>query len=195
MPTTNPKISAYVPQDLYDHFINFKEQRGLSSASQAAIVILTEFFGCGTPSRLPSDSPGVPLEDFQALVQRVDHLSELVKSLTAPTAQKDEIESPIKQLPLLVQDSVPEVEQSDPSSNPLSSFQSELPQDLTSSMDFTQGLSGRSLSARIKCNRSTLSHRSQSLDFPEWSKSRDPEGIAWIYDEKTKKFFPFSEPQ
>jgi hypothetical protein len=190
MPTTNPKISAYVPQDLYDHFINFKEQRGLSSASQAAIVILTEFFGCGTPSRLPSDSPGVPLEEFQALVQRVDHLSELVKSLTVPTTQQDEIESPVKQLPLLTQDSdlVADLEQGIPLSSSLSS-----PNDKLGTL--SQGLSARGLAERMNRDHSTILRRSKSPNFSAWSKDLDPENISWIYDEKTKKFFPFSEPR
>jgi hypothetical protein len=185
MPTANPKISAYVPQDLYDRFIDFKEQRGLSSVSQAAIVILTEFFGCGTPSRLPSDLPGVPLEEFQALVQRVDHLSELVKSLTAPTTQEGETESSIKQLPLLIQDPNPiaDTEQDIPPSSSLSSPKDE-------SGILAQGLSARGLADRINRDHSTILRRSKSPNFAAWSKDLDPENISWIYDEKTKRFFP-----
>lgn len=44
MPTENPKISAYVPQAIYDRFKQFQEEQGLSM-SQAAIVILAEYFG------------------------------------------------------------------------------------------------------------------------------------------------------
>lgn len=44
MPTDNPKISAYVPQVVFDKVENFRRQRGLSM-SQAAIVIFAEYFG------------------------------------------------------------------------------------------------------------------------------------------------------
>lgn len=44
MPTDNPKISAYVPQPVYDHFNEFRRESGLSM-SQSAAVILAKFFG------------------------------------------------------------------------------------------------------------------------------------------------------
>ncbi|MBD2365411.1 hypothetical protein H6G36_30540 [Anabaena minutissima FACHB-250] len=44
MPTENPKISAYVPQVVYDRFKQFQEERGLSM-SQATIELLVEYFG------------------------------------------------------------------------------------------------------------------------------------------------------
>ena len=191
MPTTNPKISAYVPQDLYDRFIDFKEQRGLSSASQAAIVILTEFFGCDTPSNLPSSSPSVSLEAFQALTQRVDHLSELVNSLIVSDAQKHESESPIKQLPLLIQDLDPvaSLERGGSPSSP------EGGSDLDLAVGLFQGLSARALAARIGCDHSTISRKRKASGFSTWLKSKDPEGISWIYDAKARKFFPESEPR
>ena len=46
MPTENPKISAYVPRNVYDHLLAFKSDRGLS-VSQAVIVILEEYFLLG----------------------------------------------------------------------------------------------------------------------------------------------------
>lgn len=44
MPTDNPKISLYVPQQIYDRFKEFQQQQDLSM-SQAGIVILAEYFG------------------------------------------------------------------------------------------------------------------------------------------------------
>ncbi|EAZ87941.1 hypothetical protein [Crocosphaera chwakensis] len=44
MPTENPKISLYVPQHIYDRFIEYKDQSGLSM-SQAGTVLLAEYFG------------------------------------------------------------------------------------------------------------------------------------------------------
>lgn len=196
MPTANPKISAYVPQDLYDRFIDFKEQRGLSSASQAAIVILTEFFGCDTPGKPLSSSPGVSLELFQELSQRVDDLSKLVESIASSPAQLPEQESPVKQLPLLPQD--PPLKQE--SHGLQGTLPGELPSELKTDQaraNFAQGLSGRSLSARLNCNHTTVYHhlKKDSSTFPFWSEKLDPESIPWIYDPEKKKFFPTSEPQ
>jgi len=44
MPTDNPKISAYVPQVIYDCFDEFRRDSGLSM-SQSAAVIFAKFFG------------------------------------------------------------------------------------------------------------------------------------------------------
>lgn len=44
MPTDNPKISAYVPQVVYDYFDEFRRESGLSM-SQSAAVIFAKFFG------------------------------------------------------------------------------------------------------------------------------------------------------
>ena len=46
MPTENPKVSAYVPQSIYDRLLEFKAERGLS-VSQSVIAILEEFFQLG----------------------------------------------------------------------------------------------------------------------------------------------------
>ena len=44
MPTDNPKISAYVPQAVYDRFDEFRQESGLSM-SQSAAVIFAKYFG------------------------------------------------------------------------------------------------------------------------------------------------------
>lgn len=44
MPTENPKISAYVPQVVYDRFKQFQTERELSM-SQAVVELLVDYFG------------------------------------------------------------------------------------------------------------------------------------------------------
>ncbi|MFB2976216.1 hypothetical protein [Microseira sp. BLCC-F43] len=46
------------------------------------------------------------------------------------------------------------------------------------------------LANRLGVHSSTVYKRRYDSDFPEWSKSRDPEGIAWEYSEDTKEFYP-----
>lgn len=44
------------------------------------------------------------------------------------------------------------------------------------------------LAKRLDINPSTVGRRKSEPDFPEWSQSKDPEGIAWKYVPKTKMF-------
>jgi hypothetical protein len=46
------------------------------------------------------------------------------------------------------------------------------------------------LAKRLDVHASTVGKRKSEEDFPEWSQSRDPEGIAWKYDPETKEFTP-----
>ena len=44
------------------------------------------------------------------------------------------------------------------------------------------------LADRLGVNSSTVGRQKSKSDFPEWSQSRDPEGIAWKYISETKIF-------
>jgi hypothetical protein len=49
------------------------------------------------------------------------------------------------------------------------------------------------LAKRLDINASTVARRKMSPDFPEWSQSKDPEGIAWKYVPETQMFVPMDE--
>ncbi|NJR17677.1 MAG: hypothetical protein HC785_19460 [Calothrix sp. CSU_2_0] len=49
------------------------------------------------------------------------------------------------------------------------------------------------LAKRLNVYSSTVFKRRDDADFPEWSRSRDPDNIAWRYDRKTREFFPIDE--
>lgn len=51
-------------------------------------------------------------------------------------------------------------------------------------------LSQADLSDRLEVHSSTVGRRKSQPDFPEWSQSRDPEGIAWRYLEEEQLFVP-----
>ena len=51
------------------------------------------------------------------------------------------------------------------------------------------------LAKRLDVHSSTIYKRRDDSDFPEWSRSRDPEGIAWEYIPDTKHFSPLETPQ
>jgi hypothetical protein len=81
MPTDNPKISCYVPQEIYDKFSQFKEERRYPSTSQAMIAILTEFFD------IHHEEDGVNLKD---LIQRLsDRVARLESNSTGEPLSDD----------------------------------------------------------------------------------------------------------
>ncbi len=49
------------------------------------------------------------------------------------------------------------------------------------------------LAKRLNVYSSTVYKRRNDPEFPEWSRSKDPDGIAWTFSEKTKEFFPLDE--
>jgi hypothetical protein len=49
------------------------------------------------------------------------------------------------------------------------------------------------LAKRLSVYSSTVYKRRNDPEFSEWSRSRDPDGIAWTYSEKTKEFFPIEK--
>lgn len=49
------------------------------------------------------------------------------------------------------------------------------------------------LAKRLDVHSSTVGKRKSDPDFAEWSQSRDPDGIAWEYDDEEKVFIPLEE--
>ena len=60
--------------------------------------------------------------------------------------------------------------------------------DEDSSIDARQSLIQAELAKRLDLNTSTVGRRKSDPDFEEWSQSKDPEGIAWRYEEDSKLF-------
>ena len=56
-----------------------------------------------------------------------------------------------------------------------------------------QSLIQSELAKRLNVYSSTVYKRRDDPDFSEWSRSRDPEGIAWKFSPKTKEFRPVKE--
>ncbi|MGD1875735.1 MAG: hypothetical protein ACFB02_22145 [Mastigocoleus sp.] len=49
------------------------------------------------------------------------------------------------------------------------------------------------LAKRLGVYSSTVYKRRNDPKFPEWSRDRDPDGIAWTFSKSTKEFFPVEE--
>jgi hypothetical protein len=54
--------------------------------------------------------------------------------------------------------------------------------------EHTEPLTGQALARRLNVSATTISRRKSKPDFPEWSQSKDPAGIAWTYAKKSKLF-------
>jgi|GEM_PF-41465 len=52
----------------------------------------------------------------------------------------------------------------------------------------SEPLTGVALAHRLNISATTISKRKSKPDFPQWSSSKDPNGIAWTYSKKSKLF-------
>lgn len=174
MPTDNPKISLYVPQQIYDRFKSFQEERKLSM-SQAGIVILAEYFGLEETVKEIAEGTtigGVTLAEFEQLKERVKQLEEQVE-------QKQTTSEPLRKI----------------DSNPVIPFE-----ELTvkSIEPIVQDLLARRLSITSKSvgNQKSNIYKDDPPDAEEkfgiWSKNKDPDEIPWkaVKDGRRVKYIP-----
>ena len=49
------------------------------------------------------------------------------------------------------------------------------------------------LARRLNCSEGTLNRNRHKPDFAEWTRARDPEGMAWQWSEKARKYFPLQQ--
>ena len=228
MPTENRRVATYLPKHIDDRLEVFKSERGLKGDSPALIVILEEFFGVSQKvAHLSSSESTILTQRIEAVEQKISQikdelLSELQRELLTSRTQsieqaKDELLSELHgelpktealpgQLELLVESD----EQIDEQINEqikgqddelLSESKSELSQEISSTL--RQPLNGKALSLRFGLSAGAAKEARRrcgdSIEcFTKWSIERDPDDIAWRYNETTKKFHPdgdsLSEP-
>lgn len=263
MPTNNPKVSAYIPQHIFDCLKAFYEERSISM-SQAVAIIFAEYFGVNyqvdqvflggvIPAQIHSleqtlsnfiESADRRFQELEAIVKSFELSSnplldqdELPIQFTSSQSGEslDEIIDSSKNeinvlIPKIIQDkqyeiTLPSELLSEPliedisgsgqigwqSANSvlLGELHSGLPhkkpdQELSDELKVNenelipsiQPLSGIQLGKRLNVHHSAVTRyksgkRKQSLT--EWSKSVDPDGVAWEYSEEQKKYIPLSQ--
>ena len=205
MPTNNPKVSAYVPQHIFDRFKNFYEERQLSM-SQSVAIILSEYFQIEEQVNHDSDLPSGLLTDrLTAIEQKLTSLeiyqsesvSELLSEFRNLTTRVSGLEqnldlsnriegqsnTPPNQLNLLETDNQANHNKDIDSSEPTSSLLSK-PIALS---DF-KPLQGKHLATRLDVNPGVLSANKTKMKediFYNWLSQKDPDGILWKFVEKT----------
>ena len=174
MSTTKHRIAAYLPPEVNEKFHAFKKERGLGD-SQALIQILTEFLEV---SQKVSYNNSL---DIKALKSEL--FSELLSELEFRFCElKGELLSkPLKSVKIS-QESLKEVKVSQESLDVV-----ELSGESASRLTIAQ------LSIRFGCDsaliRKQKSKYKDELDkFITWSKSRDPNGYGWQFDEVDRVF-------
>jgi len=205
---TPPKVAGYlppdvydVPPDVYDQLMAFKAQRGLQSVEMAVAVILSEYFGLlQTPVVAANDTTASRIQTLETectslsktVVELQAAIATLQASISLPVGESEPIadQSPLLEHLATVQPpSNPIVDQSESltltvaNSSPIT--QSELLDELLS-----KALTQAELAKRFKVHASVLSRQKDKNGFPEWSQSKDPDGVAWSYDEQAKRFQP-----
>lgn len=177
MATNKPKISGYIPQHIFDLLLRFKDEQGFKSVSEALTVILSIHFGVETEvdhkgGLLPAKY--VPIEEFQALQERVNSLFVMVESLTG---SKDAIS------------------QSEPQSEPLNKVINEPPLPFDSDVVKVKqeaGIMGKDLARRLGIGKSTLSTKKKTLSASgllEYTSGKDPDGIGWRYSDSDRLYY------
>lgn len=163
MPTAKHRIAAYLPSEVDEKFQAFKQERGVGD-SQALILILTEFLEV---SHQVSHDSSLNIEAVKD-----ELLSELLGELDIKFSElKSELLS--------------------------KSLEAETNNDSLVSYELGERLTIAQLSKRFGCDAALVrkqksKYRDESEKFIGWSKSRDPDGRGWQFDETAKLFTPVS---
>ncbi len=190
MPSDNPKISAYVPQSVYDCFKDFQKKQKLSM-SQATIVIMSEYFGLEEILKgINPESPigGVTLDEFIKLREEVQSLKKILNSI-----KSSEVNS-VRQVLHKTKNKDTGIKENLVSKQPtiinIDKYTSCLEKN-ESLLKRISPISGRKLSSlRFFLGKTTVAvvKRAKNLkDFTKWTKEKDPDGIGWRSVETPKK--------
>ena len=195
MPTENPKISAYVPQVVYDKFLEFKSDKNISM-SQAATLVFAEFFGVdlSNSSEPQSFTSGLPdrvkflEEQFELLIQRVDLVQSTSKPLESSDIPKVSATQEDKRL-----DSKSGYRQTEITDILVSDNNSSDDIDSLLSRLNSRPLKGKMLSLRLGMNPSVLSTKKGKLkdsptEFEDWLQSKDVDSVRWCLIAENGKF-------
>lgn len=206
MPTDNPKISLYVPQQIYDRFKEFQSEQDLSM-SQAGIVILAEYFGLKETIKEITEGTtvgGVTLTRIEELEKRLKELEEKVSQVNINT------KLPKEKKDLIV------VEQNKTTDESLKIKNHNIDK-LTQPQSKQLTITGQKENSKIIIDADLLKQRlnlsnsgsisnkrrdfykqdkeTADLEFSQWTKEKDIDGIAWkaIREGKRKyKYVPYS---
>jgi gas vesicle protein len=180
MSTKKRRVATYIPSEIEDKFQAFRQEKGVGD-SQALILILTEFLGVSQivaysgdslekiKSELLSELRGELSREIEELENRLGEKIGKLKSESPETEPKV-----INKLPDQKKLNIPVVEAA------------------SSGSFHEKGSTGAALAKRLGWDDSELSKQARGKtreEFANWSKEKDPDGIAWERRED-KKYYP-----
>ena len=194
MATENPKISLYVPQHIYDRFMKYKEESGLSM-SQAGTVLLAQHFGLEATIKDIIDGVtigGITLDRVEKIEDEIKQLKEQINNLVNQGSSL--VELPQEEIVIQKETTIKLQENDKQSTNQITA---ELPLRLTSP-DSQHRLNKETLAKRLKVGNPTTvvnAANNKTKPFDAWSKKRDPDEIAWkkIKIDRVVYFQPISD--
>lgn len=213
MPGDNLQVAGYlpsaaysIPASVYDQLIQFKEERGLESTEVAVTVILSEYFGL---LQIPAttDTTTSRLENLEAkcnlLSETVAELQTALATLQSSSSQsvgyKDSPHEQPQVLPLQNNHANPAIAlssgQKDSQLESTPNIQEQQNLEKQSGETFNTPMTQADLAKRLGVATSTVSRMQSKSNFPEWSKLRDPDSVAWVKSPDTKLFSPQSDEQ
>jgi hypothetical protein len=186
MPTQNRRIATYLPPHIHEPFKVFKSQRDIKGDSEALIAILSEYLQVSQEVAYPSSSN--LLQRIEAIEEKLgslkgELLSELKSDLQPQKLNNEKSESRSSlQIELLADDSLKSTDRKI---------------ELLNEPEVSQiaPMSGHALSVRLGVNKNSAfktrkRYQNNPQHFEKWSKSKDPDGIAWEYYEDDKLYHP-----
>ena len=172
MTTENERVAGYIIPELYERFDQFCQENNLS-CSRALNVIIAEYFGLEETLLIKKTwIGGVTLVEFEQLKKEVQELKELVNTLSKLSS------------------SIPEKKQKKSSEN------IELESDRLSDNLERIELNTTELAKRFNVSRGAINQYKKKFrdnkitkeEYIEWTKSKDPEGKGWFFDENSNYF-------
>ena len=137
-------------------------------------------------SILDDSEPEAAVNSYQLAARDTTKLS--VRGIAQLAKQEQETEetatdSESSSVALITKEESPQTATVNPESETISSNINS-----SASIDAGQSLIQAELAKRLDLNSSTVGRRKSDPDFPLWSMSKDPEGIAWKYDPDSKLY-------
>ena len=169
------KVSGYVSDTVYEKLTDFKSSHRLKSVSQAVVLILQNYFGI-------SSNPLTDIEITPVLTTRVERLE---SQLATQVQQLSQMTEALGQLRSTLTHLQAKLETVDTNSD---ENRCRRPIERTPTITSLQPHKASLLARRLGVSKSTISLYKQRTDFPEWSRERDPQGVAWKYNSPEKLF-------
>jgi hypothetical protein len=212
MATDKPQVLTYLHTIVYERLTEFKQVHGIGSLSKAVEMVLCDYFGVAVPGlALPA---GLLLSrsqvDFgeRSLEEKVAFLAEKYEYVCDASCASQQRFA----IALLQKNSnLPEscysschIEKSNgirklsprhgSSENDRVSKGSILTREkILASLSEEQvkkGLTGVALAERLNSYSSMISYKRSKPNFSCWTQEKDPDGIAWEYHSRTRRFHP-----